>query len=298
MRRERRFTIKISFPLGPVRGVLADEAERAIDAALAGPLPEVVGRALVERRVPERVLGAMVEASARQDGGGLGPELERWLASDEAVQLAGTAAARVMASPAFRGATAAFIASPEIRHALAESVGGFGDEASDVARARMRVADGRIEARVHELLHRRTPAQPGFGGFATRGIALVVDALLAQLTFLVGAASVALILALAGGLRQGALPNSLAAAGWVIVTATYFTAFWSGSGRTPGQRLLRLRVVGGSGMPPSVARSLVRFVGLIIAIIPLGAGFLPALVDSRRRALPDYLSGTTVRYDP
>jgi uncharacterized RDD family membrane protein YckC len=279
-----------------MRGVLADEAERAIDAALAGPLPEVVGRALIERRVPERVLGAMLEASAQQDGSALGPQLERWLASEEVAQLAGTAAEQVMANPAFRRATAAFIASPEIRHALAESAGGFGDEASDAARAKARLADDRLDTRVRRLVH-RDAAQPGFGGIATRGIALVLDALLAQLTFLVVAGSAALILALAGGPRQGWLPSSLATVGWVLVTAAYFAGFWSGGGRTPGMRLLRLRVVTGAGVSPSLPRALVRFVGLILAVIPLGAGFLPALVDSRRRALPDYLAGTTVRYD-
>lgn len=281
-----------------MRGVLADEAERAVDAALAGPLPEIVGRALVERRVPERVLGAMAEASARRDGGGLGPELERWLASDEAAHLAGTTAARVMESPAFRSATAAFLTSPEIRHALAESATGFGDEASDAARAKARTADDRIEARVHRLVRRRTASQPGFGGFATRGIALALDALLAQLAFLVGAASVALILALANGPHSGWLPSSLATVGWVVVTAAYFAGFWSGGGGTPGARLMRLRVVTGADVAPSLPRALLRFVGLVLAIIPLGAGFLPALVDSRRRALPDYLCGTTVRYDP
>jgi uncharacterized RDD family membrane protein YckC len=281
-----------------VRGVLADEAERAIDAALAGPLPEVVGRALVERRVPERVLAAMLEASAQQDGSALGPQLERLLASEEVARLAGTAATQVMGNPAFRRATAAFLTSPEIRHALAESAGGFGDEASDAARARARAADDRIEARVHSLLRRRAPAQPGFGGFATRGIALVVDALLAQLVYLVGAASVALVIGIAGGALTGWLPGSLASVGWVLVTATYFAGFWTGGGGTPGARLMRLRVVTGSGAAPSLGRSLVRFVGLVLAIIPLGLGFLPALLDSRRRALPDYLSGTTVRYDP
>ena len=59
-----------------------------------------------------------------------------------------------------------------------------------------------------------------------------------------------------------------------------------------------VRVLAPSGEPPSLKRSLVRVVGLLLAIIPLGAGFLPALVDSRRRALPDYLAHTTVVYEP
>ena len=40
-----------------------------------------------------------------------------------------------------------------------------------------------------------------------------------------------------------------------------------------------------------------RTVGLALAIIPLFAGFVPALFDERRRALPDYLAGTVVLHD-
>jgi uncharacterized RDD family membrane protein YckC len=62
-------------------------------------------------------------------------------------------------------------------------------------------------------------------------------------------------------------------------------------------RLMRLRVrrAGGEGL--SLGRSIVRVVGLALAIIPLFAGFLPVLFDERRRALPDYLAGTVVVYD-
>jgi len=50
-------------------------------------------------------------------------------------------------------------------------------------------------------------------------------------------------------------------------------------------------------MGGSVGRAIVRTVGLALAIIPLFAGFIPALFDGRRRALPDYLAGTVVLYD-
>jgi uncharacterized RDD family membrane protein YckC len=35
----------------------------------------------------------------------------------------------------------------------------------------------------------------------------------------------------------------------------------------------------------------------VIAIIPLFAGYLPVLFDSRRRGLPDLLAGTVVVYE-
>ena len=38
-------------------------------------------------------------------------------------------------------------------------------------------------------------------------------------------------------------------------------------------------------------------IGLALAIIPCFLGFVPALFDRQRRALPDYLAGTVVVYD-
>ncbi len=297
--------------LGPVRaasktgrGVLADEAERAIDAVLAGPWPEIVGRSLVERRVAERFVSGMVEAGGRTDGTheASGPALdtralERWIRGEEAGRLVEAAADRVMGSPAFRRSVAEMLSSPEIRHALSQGASGFGDDAARALRGRARRVDGRVDARSRALLHRRG-AQPGFAGLGTRGVALVVDAGLVQAAFLLASASVALVLALAGNLRPGWLAASLFGAGWLLVAGVYFVACWSGAGQTPGLRLMRLRVVTDSGAPPSASRALVRFVGLICAIVPLCAGFLPALVDGRRRALQDFLAGTAVVYEP
>jgi len=63
-------------------------------------------------------------------------------------------------------------------------------------------------------------------------------------------------------------------------------------------RLMHVRVL--TGRPDhqlTLTRAFLRTVGLALAIIPCFAGFLPALFDSRRRALPDYLAGTVVVYD-
>ena len=62
-------------------------------------------------------------------------------------------------------------------------------------------------------------------------------------------------------------------------------------------RLLRLRVLGPDGLPPRAGRGVVRFAGLLLAIVPVFAGFLPVLVDRRRRALQDFLAGTVVVFD-
>ena len=42
---------------------------------------------------------------------------------------------------------------------------------------------------------------------------------------------------------------------------------------------------------------IVRFVGLVLSIVPLFAGFLPVLFTKRRRGLADFLAGTVVVYD-
>jgi uncharacterized RDD family membrane protein YckC len=294
-------------PLGPMRGVLADETERAIDAALAGPLPEMVGRAIVEQRVVERVVAEMLEASSRREAGPdatdsvveqvlRNPALERWVASEEATRLAEAATQRLVHTPAFQRAVAEMLSSPEVRRALTEAAGGYGEEAADAARGKARAADDRIEARVHRLLRRPRPAEPGFAGVATRGVALVVDAALAQAAYLVVAASVGLVLGLVDQLHSSWLTGALAGGGWLLVVAFYFVGFWSVTGQTPGMRLMRLRVQVRSGEPPSAPRSLLRLAGLILAIILLFAGFLPALFDRRRRALPDFVAGTTVVY--
>jgi uncharacterized RDD family membrane protein YckC len=290
-----------------MRGVLADETERAIDAALGGPLPEMIGRALVEQRVVERLVAEMLDASARRGAAADGadgvveqvlrsPALERWVASEEAARLAETATQRLVQSPAFQRAVAEMLSSPEVRKALAEGASGFGGDAAEAVRKKARVGDDRLEARVHALFGRRRPAEPGFGGVATRGIALVVDAALAQAAYLVVAASVGLVLGLVGELHRGWLTGSLAVVGWALVVALYFVGFWSVTGQTPGMRLMGLRVIARSGEPPSAWRSLLRLAGLILAIIPFFAGFLPALFDRRRRALPDFVAGTTVTY--
>ena len=184
---------------------------------------------------------------------------------------------------------------PEVRSALTSQATGFGEEVAVAFRRRSRTLDELVEARARRLLDRKPPVETArFGGLATRGAGLVLDAALAQLGYLVAVASIALVLALAGGLGPGWLDASLAGTGWFLAIGAYFVAFWSTTGQTPGMRALRVRVVGPSGRPPSAPRSLARFIGLILAIVLLFVGFLPVLFDDRRRGLHDFLSGTVV----
>ena len=75
----------------------------------------------------------------------------------------------------------------------------------------------------------------------------------------------------------------------------YFVTFWSTTGQTPGSRLMRITVrTADDGGVLGPRRAALRFAGLVLAAIPLGAGFVPILFDERRRGLQDMLAGTVV----
>jgi uncharacterized RDD family membrane protein YckC len=139
-----------------------------------------------------------------------------------------------------------------------------------------------------------------YAGIATRGIALAIDAAFANVIVLLIAALLALVASLTpdGTLRPEWLVATVAAVGWMAAVTFYFALFWSTTGQTPGMRLMRLKVIDRDLHPPHLLRALLRVVGLALAIIPLFAGFLPVLFDSRRRGIHDMLASTTVIHVP
>jgi uncharacterized RDD family membrane protein YckC len=201
---------------------------------------------------------------------------------------------RVLASDETQRILRHVASSPELRDAIARQTTGLGEEVVGGVRA----AAARLDDRAEQVL-RRPPRieRPIHGGIATRAIALAIDAALSIVIFMSTVGIVALIASLVGGLRPEWLVGVLLGSGWLLVVGTYFVLFWSSAGQTPGMRLLRVRVVGPDGKPLSIGRSLVRLVGLALAIVPLFAGFVPVLFTDRRRGLPDFLAGTVVLYD-
>jgi uncharacterized RDD family membrane protein YckC len=138
-----------------------------------------------------------------------------------------------------------------------------------------------------------------YAGVVSRAIALAIDAAVIQGSLLLVAALLGLVASLVGGLTLGTAGQIAAAAAWLVATAAYFVVWWSLDGQTLGQRAMRLVVLtaDGSGPPPPM-RSTVRVLWLGLCIIPLFAGFLPALVDDRRRGLHDIVAGTVVVHAP
>jgi uncharacterized RDD family membrane protein YckC len=262
----------------------APEIIRLVDRAFAGSLPEEIARSLVRHRVLERIVAELAASG----------ELERLataaLASPRTLELTD----RVLASDETQRALHHVASSPELRDAIARQTTGLADEVVGGVRA----SAARLDDRAEQVVRRPPRAErPIYGGIATRAIALATDAAVTIVLFMSAVGIVALVASLVGGLRPQWLVGALLASGWVLIAGTYFVLFWSAAGQTPGMRLLRLRVRGANGDAPSIGRSIVRLVGLVLAIVPLFAGFVPVLFTDRRRGLPDFLAGTVVVYE-
>jgi len=259
------------------------EITQILDRALAGPLPEQVAHSLIRHRVVERI------AQELADSGQLDQLIQQALESPRTLE----AVDRAMASEAVRHALQRALSGPELRAALASQSTGLAQQVAAGVRRSAAEAD-------RHLFSRRAEATTGvFGGVATRGLALLVDSLaVAAISLLVGAAA-GLVGSLVGGIRPHWLAGILLGGAGAIVAAGYFTLFWSTAGQTPGMRLMHVRVLTERRRDRhlTLARAFVRTFGLALAIVPCFAGFLPALFDARRRALPDYLAGTVVVYD-
>ena len=84
----------------------------------------------------------------------------------------------------------------------------------------------------------------------------------------------------------------------LTIAAIYFTWSWSGGRRTLAMRTWRLRLVDGGGKPPSVKRSLVRFVAAAVGLPLGGIALWWALLDRERLLLHDRIAGTRLVRDP
>jgi uncharacterized RDD family membrane protein YckC len=136
-----------------------------------------------------------------------------------------------------------------------------------------------------------------YAGIVTRGIAIAIDAIVLTIGFAVTSALVGLILSLFTAVEVTSVAAVLGTVGaWTAVVAGYFTLFWTVAGQTPGMRMMHVQVLDARGDPPHLLRSAWRFVWMLVAAIPLFAGYLLILVDERRRGLHDVMASTTVHF--
>jgi uncharacterized RDD family membrane protein YckC len=136
-----------------------------------------------------------------------------------------------------------------------------------------------------------------YAGLVTRLVAFLIDAAIVSLIALVVTGSVSLVLSIFGS-SIGDLPEWVkvvfGVGGWIVLNVVYFVGSWTLTGQTAGMRAMSIRVAGKSGERLSIWRGAVRLAGLILAAIPLFAGYLLILLNDRRRGLQDLLAGSVV----
>ncbi|HEU0024846.1 MAG TPA: RDD family protein [Thermoleophilaceae bacterium] len=143
-------------------------------------------------------------------------------------------------------------------------------------------------------------APPPYAGLVTRAIAFAIDAAIVDGAGVVVAVVVGLGLSILD--TPDKVTDVLLVVGgvvFVIWTLAYFVAFWSTTGQTPGMRVMRIRVrQSETDEPPRLRWALVRLVALFLAALPLLLGFLPILLNDRRRGLQDFLGRSVVVHAP
>ncbi len=259
-----------------VAAVQSEAVERALVRVLQGPLVEEAARGALES---DAVKQALIEAL---DSEMVDEVWRRLLASEEAQRLVERIAE-----------------APELRAAIsAQSVGFIEDVGHTIGDVTSRL-DGVIERVARRLVFRKRRSEPTErAGALTRGLAFGLDLLIVNLAFSGLAAIVALIGSFFSGGGNGVSGFALAlgSATWIALGSLYLVAFWSLAGQTPGMRFFGIRLgVESRGLPPR--RSLRRLVGLFLAAIPFGLGFLGILFDQRRRGWQDRLAGVDVLYE-
>jgi uncharacterized RDD family membrane protein YckC len=141
------------------------------------------------------------------------------------------------------------------------------------------------------------PAAAG-GGFVSRSVAFVVDAILVSALIAIAGVFIQLVADFFRFSPQDNASNLVYGAGLTALVAllqmVYFVCFWSLLGQTPGKILLGLRIVRTDGRRIGAGRALLRYFGYWISAVPLGLGFLWVLIDRRRRAWHDHLADTEV----
>ncbi len=132
--------------------------------------------------------------------------------------------------------------------------------------------------------------QGRFGGFWIRVVAYIIDGI---------------ILGVVGAIIDIIFhvnPNDPNSSGYYaangvnfLISAGYFIAFWTAWSASPGQRLLKLRVVDANTTQPiTVGKAVLRYIGLVISFFVCFIGVIWVAFDSRKQGWMDKIAGTVV----
>lgn len=257
-----------------VAAVESEAVERAMARVLEGPVVEEAVNGALESDAVKR---AMLEA---MDSELVDEVWKRLLASDQAQQLVERIAE-----------------APEVRAAIsAQGVGLIEDISRTVGRLARRLDDAfeRVVRRI--FFRRRRTVATNEAGAVSRGIAFVVDGVFVNLGFTAIIALVTLLFNAFGGNADGGsrFAVALGSTTWISIGALYLLAFWTLAGQTPGMRFLGIRLEI-ERLP--FRRGVKRLIGMGLAFLTFGLGFLGIVLGDRRRGLQDRFGQTEVVYD-
>lgn len=280
---------------GARRVAQAAGVDRAVEAATEEAIVRAVESPAVERALVRVLQGPAVEEAMR--GAVQSPAVERALIDALDSELVDEVWKRLLASDEAQQLVERIAEAPEVRAAIASQGVGFLDDIRRQIGGIARTADGAIERIVRRLTRRPQRTEPTeCAGAFTRALAFVIDLGVINLAFIAISALVALVASLV--LPSGADVPALAigAAAWLIAGAAFMVAFWGLIGQTPGMRIVGLRVVSLDQPRMDLRIAIRRLFGFILAVIPLGLGFLGIVFSDRRRGLEDTIGHTEVHY--
>lgn len=80
----------------------------------------------------------------------------------------------------------------------------------------------------------------------------------------------------------------------ILILIVYYVGCWALGGQTVGKWLLGIKVVGDDGQPPSLAASIIRYLGYLLNNIVFSIGFLLIAFDQRKQGWHDKMAHTFV----
>ena len=141
-----------------------------------------------------------------------------------------------------------------------------------------------------------------YAGLFSRAIAFVIDALIIALALAVIPWLIQILLdsvgigSLTTRWMQGVVRLLASGIFGAVFTYSYYAFFWFFAGMTLGNAVMGIRVIRINGHRVGPLRTLIRLIGYVISLIPLGLGFFWILIDDRRQGWQDKLAKTYVVY--
>ena len=263
-----------------------------VDRALNQAAEEAIVRALRSPSVLRALERAIESHSATEPwrSDEIARLVNRLLASDAA----GQAWAQFLESEQAQMLVERIAGAPEIRAAVASQSAGL---ITDIG-VRLTIITEEFDDALERLVRPRAPdSETDQAGLATRLVAAGIDlALLFGAYSLISSVLASLVSAVFGQPLSLPAVIILSVLG-VLAGGGFFAAFWALAGQTPGMRFLSIRLTHHGSTEITFGCAVRRVLGLILALLPLGIGYLAILRDPRRRGWHDRMTGTEVIYD-